>query len=100
MSETEVRETREPATTHTIDGVIVSMQSAPQPELPDGCICCRPHAHVFCYGVDLPFEVPGVQGPTAASPADWVQRILFRYRFDGGRKVRLTLEILDEGSNQ
>lgn len=84
--------------TFEIDGVLRSQQSAAEEDPQRQCLCCRPRAHVFAYGVALPFEVAGPRGPLAASPSDWISRVLRDHRFEGGRKVRLTLTLLDPAS--
>ncbi len=92
-------ENRQPAAVFTIDGAIASMATQPGQARHGQCKCCRPRGHVFWYGIRLPFQVPGTNGPGPAQPHDWLYRLLYPYRFDDGRKVRLTLEILDEDND-
>lgn len=84
------------AASFTVDGEIFSMQAEPKADPKDQCLCCRPRGHVFCHGVHVPSVlVPGINGGRhPGSVNDWLWRVLHGYRFDGGRKVRVTLEIL------
>lgn len=91
-----VARTPQPAaapTTFEIDGVLRSQQSEPDDDPQQQCRCCRPRGHVYAFGIDLPFEVPGTRGPVAAHPSDWISRALYAHRFEDGRKVRLTLTL-------
>jgi hypothetical protein len=71
-----------PVATYTVDGTIRSLQTDT--------------GHVFNYDVDMPFNVPAASGPAPGGPYDWVQRVLSQHRADRGRRVRLTLEVLDD----
>lgn len=76
-----------------IDGTLSVNQSELDPDPQRQCLCCRPRGHVYGFGIDLPFEVTGASGP---HPSDWLSRVLYPHRFEDGRKVRLTLELIDD----
>jgi hypothetical protein len=88
--------TRRAGETFTADGVIAHRQAPAQPDPESQCLCCRPYGHVYWKGIELPGQpdAPGTDGPVPAQPRDWLSTILHPYRFDRGRRVRLTLEIL------
>lgn len=85
--------------TFTVDGEIYSMQADPKPDPKDQCMCCRPLGHVFGYGVHVPSVTrPGITAAEVpGNVTDWIHDLLYRdYRRDGGRKVRITLEVLPD----
>lgn len=91
------------AVTFTVDGEIFSMQAEPKQDPKEQCLCCRPLGHVFCYGVHVPSVTrPGINGGRVPGDVDdWIRDLLYRdYRRDGGRKVRITLEILPADATQ
>ena len=91
-------EQRKPAATFTVRGVFRTNQAELKSDPAQQCLCCRPRGHVFGWGIDLPGTEAGTQGPIPLRPETWMHRILGQYRFEPGRKVRLTLEILADDS--
>lgn len=78
----------------SVEGVFSVTRSEPDPRHPT-CLCCKGE-HVFCFGIDLPYEskAPGTRQERTARPADWLDRVLYPLREElNGAKVRITLEI-------
>jgi hypothetical protein len=77
--------------TFEVEGVLTTMHNEHVAEREIGqCLCCRPHPHVFAYGVEMPGEDRWGQ---SLNPDRWVHDQLYELRFHPGAKVTITVTV-------
>jgi len=80
----------------SVEGTVRYLRSEPRPA-GDACKCCGAGGHIFGARLEVDPGTPGLyRGETVEQVSRWLDSVLWGFRALEGRRVRLTIEAIEE----